>query len=181
MQNDTAYREVREAFRVLEYVGSHFGSPLWNPRGDRSKPGNTLVVKPKWVSHKSLGYRIYGQRYNESFYLPVIPRSSATRIKGIRIQLRDWICCLSPSSCGGATHAPSALLRGAPPPFDSTRSYKIPQIHRTSLVEKLLFSYVRPKEIEVVDLDRITGIKYIFTNGIVSPCEPSKWLKGHVE
>ena len=46
------------------------------------------------------------------------PQLAAAGIKGIRIQLRDWICCLSPSSCGGATHAPSALLRGAPPPFD---------------------------------------------------------------
>jgi hypothetical protein len=73
----------------------------------------------KGISKAKLELRFIGHRRKyKKFYLSVIPRSSAAGIKGIRIQLRDWIYCLSPSSCGGASHAPSALLRGAPPPFD---------------------------------------------------------------
>jgi len=48
----------------------------------------------------------------------VIPHSSAVGIKGMRIQFRDGSGQHVPSLCGGALHAPPALLRGAPPPFD---------------------------------------------------------------
>lgn len=60
VEDNPAYRAIREAFRVLGYDQKHFGTPFWNPLGHVVNPGDTVVVKPNWVCHKNLGERAYG-------------------------------------------------------------------------------------------------------------------------
>ena len=62
-------------------------------------------------------------RFDMSYFI-VIPHSSAVGMKGI-IQLKDWSANLFPSLCGGASHAPPALLRGAPPLVLTLKSLQI--------------------------------------------------------
>ena len=73
------------------------------------------LLKPIFIILKYLLSLIF---YKGEIYFIVIPNSSAVGIKGMRIQFRDGSGQHVPSLCGGALHAPPALLRGAPPPFD---------------------------------------------------------------
>ena len=46
------YSAIRETLRLLEMDPSHFGTRLWNPLRGIVRPGDHVVVKPNWVSHK---------------------------------------------------------------------------------------------------------------------------------
>ncbi len=44
-----AYAAVREALRLSELDGEHFGTPAWNPLGRWVKQGQTVLLKPNLV------------------------------------------------------------------------------------------------------------------------------------
>jgi len=59
-EDNPAYRAVREALRALGLDAGRFGSPSWNPLGELVKPGETVVLKPNFVSHRNMGERHLG-------------------------------------------------------------------------------------------------------------------------
>jgi uncharacterized protein (DUF362 family) len=48
-----AYSAVRSLFFHLEMDAKHFGENCWNPLGGMIKKGDSVVIKPNWVFHKS--------------------------------------------------------------------------------------------------------------------------------
>ncbi len=48
-QTNPAYEGVRDALRLLQLDGEHFGRPEWNPLGALIRPGHTVVLKPNFV------------------------------------------------------------------------------------------------------------------------------------
>lgn len=46
------YTAVRESLRLLELDAARFGTPEWNPLAEVIRPGDRVLVKPNWVSHK---------------------------------------------------------------------------------------------------------------------------------
>lgn len=59
-EDNPAYRGVREVFHMLGLDAEHFDTPQWNPLRELIHPGNVVIVKPNWVSHKNHGDRDYG-------------------------------------------------------------------------------------------------------------------------
>ncbi len=53
-EDNPVYRGVRRLFHVLGFDTIRFGTPEWNPLGDLIKPGNTVLLKPNFVSHRRL-------------------------------------------------------------------------------------------------------------------------------
>ena len=54
-EKNDIYRSVREFFRISKFDISHYGSKSWNPIGDLVKFGESVLIKPNWVSHLNLG------------------------------------------------------------------------------------------------------------------------------
>jgi uncharacterized protein (DUF362 family) len=57
--DNPAYRGVRQVFRALGLDATNFNTSAWNPLGMLIKPGNTVVLKPNFVSHRNIAER-YG-------------------------------------------------------------------------------------------------------------------------
>jgi uncharacterized protein (DUF362 family) len=49
--SNAVFSAVRESFRLLGLDAARFGSGEWNPLGDVVRPGESVVIKPNWVSH----------------------------------------------------------------------------------------------------------------------------------
>lgn len=47
------YQNIREALRDWGLDHAKFGSSHWNPMGAFVSPGDTVVLKPNWVSHRN--------------------------------------------------------------------------------------------------------------------------------
>jgi uncharacterized protein (DUF362 family) len=45
------YEATRNLFMTMGLDSANQGSPLWNPLGDLLRPGQTVLLKPNWVSH----------------------------------------------------------------------------------------------------------------------------------
>ena len=54
-EDNPVYRAVRQLFYHLQLDTEHYGTPEWNPLGALIEPGNTVVLKPNFVSHRNLG------------------------------------------------------------------------------------------------------------------------------
>lgn len=52
-EKNDVYEAVREALGGIGLDSGNFKTPEWNPLGDIITPGNTVLVKPNWVSHKN--------------------------------------------------------------------------------------------------------------------------------
>lgn len=65
-EDNPAYRAVREAIRALGLDLRHYGTSSWNPLSEIIHPGDTVVVKPNWVSHRNYGERAYGMADTDS-------------------------------------------------------------------------------------------------------------------
>ncbi len=50
--DNTVYAAVRNSFHLLGLDESHFDTPRWNPLGAIVHPGNSVLIKPNWVSQK---------------------------------------------------------------------------------------------------------------------------------
>ncbi|MBX7167438.1 MAG: DUF362 domain-containing protein [Pirellulales bacterium] len=50
--DNAVYAAVREAFALVGLDAAHQGTPEWNPLGDLVRPGQRVLIKPNWVSHK---------------------------------------------------------------------------------------------------------------------------------
>jgi uncharacterized protein (DUF362 family) len=50
-----AYAAVRDMLRALRLDAAHWGTPTWNPLGDLVGAGQTVLLKPNWVTHKVHG------------------------------------------------------------------------------------------------------------------------------
>jgi uncharacterized protein (DUF362 family) len=50
-ENNKVYPAVREVLRLMGLDKEKFGSPDWNPIGDISRPGATIVLKVNFVKH----------------------------------------------------------------------------------------------------------------------------------
>jgi uncharacterized protein (DUF362 family) len=50
-----SYAAVRELLRALEFDAAHYGTAAWNPLGELAKPGQTVLLKPNWVTHRVHG------------------------------------------------------------------------------------------------------------------------------
>lgn len=55
IEDNPAYRAVRQALRHVGLDASRFGSPGWNPLGDLATPGETIAIKPNFVRHGNQG------------------------------------------------------------------------------------------------------------------------------
>lgn len=51
--DNQVYNAVRECFLGLELDIKNFGKSNWNPLGEIIKNGDTVLLKPNWVSHKN--------------------------------------------------------------------------------------------------------------------------------
>lgn len=54
VEDNPAFRAVREALHQLGLDAGRFGTPAWNPLRDLVHPGGTVVLKPNFVSHRNL-------------------------------------------------------------------------------------------------------------------------------
>lgn len=52
-ENNDVYDAVRETLFGIGLDSGNYGMPEWNPLGDIISPGNTVLIKPNWVSHKN--------------------------------------------------------------------------------------------------------------------------------
>lgn len=52
-EDNPAFRAVREALRQLGLDARRFGSAEWNPLRELVQPGETVVLKPNFVSHRN--------------------------------------------------------------------------------------------------------------------------------
>ena len=50
--SNQVYSAVRESLRLIGLDAANFGTADWNPLRGIVQPGNHVVVKPNWVSHK---------------------------------------------------------------------------------------------------------------------------------
>lgn len=48
---NSVYRVMRMALFQMGYDRDHFDTSLWNPFGNIIRPGDTVLIKPNWVSH----------------------------------------------------------------------------------------------------------------------------------
>ena len=48
---NSVYRAMRMALFQMGYDRDHFDTPQWNPFGEIIFPGDTVLIKPNWVSH----------------------------------------------------------------------------------------------------------------------------------
>jgi uncharacterized protein (DUF362 family) len=53
-EDNAAYRGVRAALHALGLDQARFGTPQWNPFGDIVRPGDHVLLKPNFVSHRNL-------------------------------------------------------------------------------------------------------------------------------
>jgi uncharacterized protein (DUF362 family) len=56
------YRAVESVLAQAELDASHHGSAAWNPFGDLVRPGGHVVLKPNFVSSRSLHENLAGER-----------------------------------------------------------------------------------------------------------------------
>ncbi len=49
---NAVYAAVRESLHLLGLDEPHFGTPQWNPLGTVVHRGDSVLIKPNWVSHK---------------------------------------------------------------------------------------------------------------------------------
>lgn len=49
---NSVYAAVRESLHLLGLDEPHFGTPQWNPLGSIVRRGDSVLIKPNWVSHK---------------------------------------------------------------------------------------------------------------------------------
>ena len=54
-EDNSAYRAVRMAFHELGFDRGNYGSPSWNPLHKIVLPGNVVIIKPNFVSHRNTG------------------------------------------------------------------------------------------------------------------------------
>ena len=47
------YDMLRNTLYGMGYDKANFGKCNWNPLGNVIKPGQTVLLKPNWVSHKN--------------------------------------------------------------------------------------------------------------------------------
>lgn len=59
-EDNPAYRSIRQLFYHLQLDSAKYGQPTWNPLGKIIQPGNVVVLKPNFVSHRNLGEKAYG-------------------------------------------------------------------------------------------------------------------------
>ncbi len=52
-ESNDVYDMVRECLRGLGMDAAHFDKPVWNPLGNLIRHGNTVLIKPNWVSHQN--------------------------------------------------------------------------------------------------------------------------------
>lgn len=52
-EENEVYHAIRETLKGFGLDKSNFGKPTWNPLGDIIGLGNTVLIKPNWVSHKN--------------------------------------------------------------------------------------------------------------------------------
>jgi uncharacterized protein (DUF362 family) len=64
-QDNPAYRSIRQLFYHLQFDIENFDQPSWNPLGGLIQPGNVVVIKPNFVSHRNLGNK-YGETDTDS-------------------------------------------------------------------------------------------------------------------
>jgi uncharacterized protein (DUF362 family) len=64
-EDNPAYRSLRQLFHHLQFDVENFDKPNWNPLGELIQPGNTVVLKPNFVSHRNLG-EMYGETDTDS-------------------------------------------------------------------------------------------------------------------
>jgi uncharacterized protein (DUF362 family) len=50
-RQNLVYRAVRDLFREARLDAERYGTPRWNPLGAVIQPGDTVAVKPNWVSN----------------------------------------------------------------------------------------------------------------------------------
>lgn len=55
--DNPAYRGVRQILIALGLDATNFNTAAWNPLGMLIKPGNTVVLKPNFVSHRNIAER----------------------------------------------------------------------------------------------------------------------------
>jgi len=53
-KNNICFKGIRLAFKLLDYDKENIDSPTWNPLSEIIKPGDTVLLKPNFVLHKSM-------------------------------------------------------------------------------------------------------------------------------
>lgn len=65
-EDNPGFRAVRSALWLLGDDNESFGTTFWNPLKKIVFPGDRVVVKPNWVSHKNHGEHIYNLKDTDS-------------------------------------------------------------------------------------------------------------------
>jgi uncharacterized protein (DUF362 family) len=59
-EDNPAYRSIRQLFYQLQLDSENYGKPCWNPLSEIIQPGNVVILKPNFVSHRNSGEKAYG-------------------------------------------------------------------------------------------------------------------------